>query len=214
MVALKRERSVGPVPEHDLKLLFEQVHPRPNVRERKTLRRVLALVPAGAESQLNSSARDLVCCGDELGERRGMTECCRRDHRAEPQRRGHRGERVERPPCVKRSALRVHAVEVVVRPEQRRNGMPFASQRERLPLTPSHALLSLDHQAQVHRINNRLGRKSSIWMCGSAEPSEQESETSVSLREYAAHAADTGSCPGRGWVRALSRHPAPARGPW
>ena len=90
-----------------------------------------------------------------------MEERHRGDHRAEPQRRGRYGERVEHPPCVKRSTLRVVAVEIVIGAEQSRNGVPFASARERLPLRPAHALVSLDHQAEVDALNDGTARKTS-----------------------------------------------------
>ena len=86
VLAFERMRSVRPGPEDDLELLFEHVHPRSGVGERKAVRSVLVLVPASAESELNPSAGALVGGRDELGECRGMAECRGRDHRAKPQR--------------------------------------------------------------------------------------------------------------------------------
>jgi len=60
VLAFERMRSVRPGPEDDLELLFEHVHPRSGVGERKAVRSVLVLVPASAESELNPSAGALV----------------------------------------------------------------------------------------------------------------------------------------------------------
>src|SRR5262249_10251955 len=74
------------------------------------------------------------------------------DQGAEPQRAGHSGEGVDRRPRVERAAPGVLAVEVqvVVGAKQGRDAVAFTRLRQRLPLRPAHALLTFDHQAQVH----------------------------------------------------------------
>jgi hypothetical protein len=88
---------------------------------------------------------------DELRDLGRVAERDRRDQRAEVQRRRARGERVDDGPRVERAALVDAAeVEVVVGAEQGRDAVLLAGARERHPLGPRHALLALDHQAEIH----------------------------------------------------------------
>ena len=54
------ERVLGPLAVDDLQLLGEELDPRGAVEEREAVRGVLELVPAGAETQLDAAARDVV----------------------------------------------------------------------------------------------------------------------------------------------------------
>ena len=112
---------------------------------------MLALVPAGADAELDAPARDPVSGDGVAREHRGMAERGRRDQRPEPQLGRDRGQRAERSPGVERSAS-ADAVDrpVVIRAEQRLEAEPLARLGERDPVLPGHVLLALDHHGEAH----------------------------------------------------------------
>ena len=151
VLALERERAVGPCAAHDRELLLEHLHARAQRREGEAVRLVLALVPAGAEAELDAAAGDVIDGGHGLGEHGGMTEGRRRDEHAEPEARRDRRQAGQRRPGLERAALVVALDrEVVIRAEQRAHAMLLAGPRERDPLRPGHVLLALDHQLDSH----------------------------------------------------------------
>jgi hypothetical protein len=145
------ERPVGPGAADDLELLLEQFEAHAEGRELEAIGLVLALVPACADAEIDSSARDVVDGGDRLGEHRWMAERDRRDQHAEAQPGRDGCKSGERRPRLERAALLVpHDREVVIRPEQRADAVLLAGPCQRDPLSPGHALLALDHQLQLH----------------------------------------------------------------
>ena len=156
----ERERAVGPGAADDLELLLEQLEARAERRELEAVGLVLALVPAGAEAEVDTAARDVVDGGDELREHRRMAERRRRDEHAEAQPGRDRREAGERRPGLERAAILVpHDREVVIRAEERAHAVLLAGPRQRDPLLPGHALLPLDHQLQSHA-SSELRRRS------------------------------------------------------
>ena len=154
VLALERERLTLPLPVNHLELLGEDVHALARRGEREAVVLVLRPVPARPHPHLDPSARDLVDGHGGLGEHRRMPEGRRRHERAQPQRRGHRGETGQRRPGIERAAfLRAHDGAVVVGAEQRLVPVLLARARERNPVVPGHALLALDHHAQPHSWN-------------------------------------------------------------
>ena len=120
-----------------LELLFEGVHPRPELRQVEAVGLVLAVPPAGAEPGVRPAAADLVDRRERLGEDRGMAEGRRRDHRPQPQLLGDRGQRRERGQRVERPALApVFDREVVVGAEQRPDPAALAGLRRSPPSPP------------------------------------------------------------------------------
>ena len=87
MLARERERAVGPGAAHDRELLLEDRHALAERREPEAVGLVLALVPAGAQPELDAAARDVVDGGHELGQHGRVAERRRRDEDAEPQAR-------------------------------------------------------------------------------------------------------------------------------
>src|SRR4029077_6481496 len=88
-------------------LLLELAHPLGQVGEREAERLVLALVPAGAEPELDATAGDVVCSRDHLRELTGPAKGDRRDERPEPEALAHGGKRGDRPPGIQRDARRI-----------------------------------------------------------------------------------------------------------
>ena len=150
--AVERERLLAPMAHQHLELLLEHVHPDLRREEREPVRLVLALVPARSDAEIDPPSGHVVGGHDELGEDRRVAEARRRDERPEPQRRGCRGQRVDRAPRVERAPLGMLPVEVlvVVGAEQGRDPVLLARGRERQPLGPRDALLPFDHQADIH----------------------------------------------------------------
>ena len=74
MAALEVEGLLRPLSVHDLELLGEELQPRGLVGEREPVHRMLGLVPAGAEPELDPAARDVVGGGHDLRELRRMAE--------------------------------------------------------------------------------------------------------------------------------------------
>jgi hypothetical protein len=72
-------------------LLLELVHPFAQIGEREAERLVLALVPAGAEPELDPTAGNVVCGRDHLRELAGPAKGDRRDERPQPEALGHGG---------------------------------------------------------------------------------------------------------------------------
>jgi hypothetical protein len=68
VLAREREGAVGPGAADDLELLLEHFHALAERREREAVGLVLALVPAGADPELDPPVRDVVGSGHELGE--------------------------------------------------------------------------------------------------------------------------------------------------
>lgn len=148
------ERARRPGAVHDLDLLLEHLQPRLGVGEREPVRRVLALVPAGAHPDLHPPARHVVHRRGRLGQHRRVAERRRRHQRAQAQPgRGPRHGR-QRGPGVERRPLRpvLHGP-VVVGSEQGVEAGVLAGPGQ--PLIPAHALLALDHQAHAHAADPR-----------------------------------------------------------
>ena len=145
------ERPVGPDAADDRELLLEQLHARPERRELEAVGLVLALVPAGAEAELDAPVRDVVDGSDVLGEHRRVAERRRRDEHAEAQAgRDRREPRHRRPGSSEPRSSWPADREVVIRAEQRADAVLLAGLRERDPLRPGHVLLALDHQLDAH----------------------------------------------------------------
>ena len=103
VLALVRERRADrrrPQPGDDRQLLLEALEALAERRERDRVRLVLALVPAGAEAELDAAAGHLVDPGDRDRQRSGQAERRRRDERAEADRRRVAGQAGERRPGV------------------------------------------------------------------------------------------------------------------
>ena len=126
---------------------------------------VLGLVPAGADSELDPAAGDVVDRDHVLRQHRGRPERDRRDHRPEPDPLGHRGERGQRRPGVEGAGGRAaEDGEVVVGAEQPLEADALGGAGERAPLLPGDPLLALDHQAQAH--GRSLDRKPKRCLAG------------------------------------------------
>ncbi len=97
MLAAEGERRLRPGPVHDLELLVEELHAGLEVVVREAVGGVLALVPTGAQSELDATTGDVIGGGDQLGQLRRVAERDRGDHRPEPQRLGLRRQRNDRP---------------------------------------------------------------------------------------------------------------------
>ena len=122
VLALEAERAVAPVSVvDDLELLLEHVHPLLHRQEREAVGACARPPTSRCPSPSSIAPAGHVVGGrGELGQHRRVAEARRRDHRAEPQRRRARGERVDRPPGVERAALALaHDGEVVVGAEER-----------------------------------------------------------------------------------------------
>jgi hypothetical protein len=89
-------------------------HPLAEGRERQPVLAVLALVPAGAEADLDPAPRDHVNRGGDLGEQRGVAEGVRRHHEPAPDAPGLDEERGEQRPALVLRARRVVLVHQVV----------------------------------------------------------------------------------------------------
>jgi hypothetical protein len=66
---------------------------------------VLAVEPSGAHPELDATARHVVGGYDGLGQHRGIAEGDRRDHGAEADPLGDRGQRRDRGPGIERATL-------------------------------------------------------------------------------------------------------------
>src|ERR1700742_19738 len=78
------ELSFGPVADDELQVVLQHLHPRLEVGEGEAVGSVFALIPAGAEAELEATAGDVISGRRELCELRRMPECRGGDHRAEP----------------------------------------------------------------------------------------------------------------------------------
>src|SRR5439155_6279681 len=76
-------RVVRPGTEDRVGVVLQLVEALAEGREGKAVRFVLGLVPAGAETELDAAARDVVGGDDHARDYSRMPECHRRDHRAE-----------------------------------------------------------------------------------------------------------------------------------
>src|SRR5581483_4475768 len=113
---------------------------------------MLALVPTLPQSHFDPPAGDVIRGRDEFGQIGRMPERRGRHHRAEAQTRRARGQRARRSPGVERPAFGVSAIEIliVVGAEQGWDAVVLACLGQGFPLRPADALLTLDHQTQVH----------------------------------------------------------------
>ena len=135
----------------DLELLGVAVEAVARGLEREAVARVLVLVPARAEPELDPAAGDVVGRDGLARQHRRVAEGRGRDQRAEPQRGGLRGERDERAPGVERAAVRLPVERlVVVRAEEGLEAGGLGGGRQAAPLIPRDAVLALDHQADAH----------------------------------------------------------------
>ena len=152
MAPVEVEAIVLPLAVDDLELLGEQLRALAQRGEREAVRAVLGHVPAGAHSELDAAARDVVGSRDGLPEQRRVAEGDGGDERPEPERRRCSREPGERRPGVHRPLLgRVRERHVVVGAEERVDPVLFTRAREGEPLLPGDVLLPLDHQREPHR---------------------------------------------------------------
>ena len=87
MATVEAERLAGgcaPEPGHDGELLFEALEALAEGRERHAVGRVLGVVPAGTESELDAPAAHGVHLRHLDGEQSGQAERGRGDQRAQP----------------------------------------------------------------------------------------------------------------------------------
>jgi hypothetical protein len=146
-------------------LLLELVHPFAQLGEREAERLVLALVPAGAEPELDATAGDVVCSRHHLRQLAGAAKGDRRDERPEPEALGHGGKRGDRRPGIQRDARRIlEDGLVVVGAEERFDPALLAGARKRQPVLPGDAFLAFDHQGNPHRVSSATD--STCGVCG------------------------------------------------
>ena len=115
-------------PGDDLEVVAEGVHPLTDGREAVAVGQPLVLLPAGADAELEAAAADDVERRGELGGQRRVAEAGADDHVAEPDTRGHHGQRGERRErlegdLVGRLGHRVEVVEDPQRLEAERLGL-------------------------------------------------------------------------------------------
>ena len=149
--ALERERPSAHAPRTTASCSSSISMRTPSGGKLEAVGLVLALVPAGADPELDAAVRDVIHGGGVLGQHRRMAERRGRDEHAEPEARRDRGQAGQRGPGLERAALLVPVDrEVVVRAEERAHAVLLAGLRERDPLRPRHVLLALDHQLEPH----------------------------------------------------------------
>ena len=201
MRAGEGERAVGPGSADDLELLLEQLEARAERRELEAVGLVLAFVPAGAEAEVDTAARDVVDGCDDLREHRRMAERRRRDEHAEAQPGRDRGEAGERRPGLERAALLVPIDrEVVIRAEERAHAVLLAGPRQRDPLGPGHVLLPLDHQLQSHRASLEPLQGEVERRCGARDDAvggERRQAVGLEVAHQEAHREVCGDAPSR-----------------
>src|SRR4051812_9924607 len=81
VLAAEVDAILRPEAVHDLELLREHREPCLRLGKREAIRTVLALHPAGAETELDAAARDVVDRGRRVREQTGEAERRRRDER-------------------------------------------------------------------------------------------------------------------------------------
>ena len=142
----------GPQALDDLELLFEQVEALAEAGVGDAVGLVLAVVPAGAEAQLDPSAAHGVDRGHADGEGAGQPEGHRGDEGAEPDAVGVTGEAGERGPRVGRpgAGVRRRDLQVVVGPEEGVEARLLGDVRHREELVVGGALLGLGEDPQLH----------------------------------------------------------------
>jgi hypothetical protein len=115
-------------------------------------------MPAGAEPELDARCGYSVRGGDNLGEHRRVPYRHRRHQRAQTQSRGDSRERGEGTPGFQRTTLLMTVeIQIMVGTDESGNRMRLARTGESNPMRPGDALLTLDHQAQLH--DDRLHRR-------------------------------------------------------
>src|SRR5581483_10156422 len=113
---------------------------------------VLRFVPAGAETELDTTVRDVVDRGHELREDRDGPEGDGRDHRSDAKRLRAGGKAGECRPGVERArGVASDDRLVVIRAEEPVELRVLRCAREREPLRPGDALLTLDHEGDAHQ---------------------------------------------------------------
>ena len=152
------EALLRPRPDDDLHLLGEEREALPGVRKREAVCFVLALVPARAHPDLDAAAGDVVDRDGHPREHARMPERHGRHHRAEPDALGDRGQAGQRRPRVVRVRIGPDDRRVVIRPEEAVEPVLLAEPGEPDPVLPGHALLPLDHQADLHADSTSSGR--------------------------------------------------------
>ena len=147
----ERETLIAPAAPNDLDLLLQHVHALALGREREAIRPVLGLEPSGAHPEVDAPARYVIGGHNELGEHGRVAKGCGRDERSQPDARGGGGQRADRAPRVERRAIAAGGLgEVVIGAVQPGEAVALGCGREVAPLGPGHALLALDHQADLH----------------------------------------------------------------
>ena len=136
---------------HDLELLREPFDANGRLRELEAERAVLALHPAGAQSELDASAGYMVRRRDRVREQSRRAEGDGGDERPEPEGGRARGEGGDRRPGIVRDAVELVALrDVVVGAEERLDAVLLAGRRQRAPVAPGDVLLPLDHERELH----------------------------------------------------------------
>ena len=111
---------------------------------------MLALVPTGADAEVQATAGQLGHRGGAFGEQRGVMERQRADERAEADAAGVRGEPRERGPGVERRALGMaEEAGEMIGAKERLEPTVFRGPREPPPAVPREPFLAFDHQADA-----------------------------------------------------------------
>ena len=218
VVALERERLALPLAMHHLELLGEDVHPLAHGREREAVALVLRPVPPRAHPDLDPPAGDVVDRDGGFGQYGRMPEGRRRYERAEAKGRRDGGEAGKRGPGVERAALvRAHDRAVVIGAKQRLVPVLLARARERAPVLPGHALLTLDHHAEPHAEELCLGALSWVRANDAMAESPEPGRDRSARRALGRGRLPRGPRRRRGWRARggrrdpVPRHPAPWR---
>ncbi len=146
MVAGEVDAGVAQEAMDDLDLVRQPGDALAGGRELEAVRLVLPLHPAGADPERDAAAGDLVGSRRRAGQHRRMAEGDGGDERAELERRRPRGEPRDRGPGVEHRPALVESGDVVVGAKQCLDAVGLAGLRERDPVVPGDAFLSLDHQ--------------------------------------------------------------------
>ena len=131
---------------------------------------MLRFEPPRPHAELDPAPGDVVGGHHHLRQVRGVAERHRGNHRSEADPIGHGRERRDRRPRVERAALVLSRErEVVIRAEQSFEAVLLARAREGDPLVPRHALLALDHEADIHVVSRVLDQDvSAVSRCMSS----------------------------------------------
>src|SRR5439155_6265163 len=201
---LERHRPALPERANGARAALEAVHPLAERREGDAEHRVLALVPAGADAEVEAAIRELGHRRRPLGEQRRMMEGQRTHEGTEADPARVRCQPCQRRPGVERWALGITGqAGEVVRAEQRLEAAVFRGAGQPAPALPREPFLSLDHQADAHR---HRGLRSWRFDSTCARPyrtSGTRSRTHLSRRAWPLTTISR-STPSTAWTRAPS----------